>query len=147
MDACGVKTVDELAGMSNKYLVELSNQSGINLRLLTEAREEGKNTLAGSTPYPIPFDHAEGQDNPYLFCYGPEWRKFIEKNPRSGLTLVRCVTDLIKHIDQETAKAFAGTPFANNYFWHMMPCHRYVVQSARSGWRRRATGIIGSLQF
>ena len=60
----------------------------------------------------------KGQANPYLYRYGAEdWEEKIVKVSRSGLTRVCCVTELIKHIDLETKKAYKGTPFEKTYVW------------------------------
>ena len=115
-DAC-VPTIEVLVQKTGTELKELSNTTGLSVKFLTDCVAQGVDAIPGSTPYPIPFDFVEGHSNPYLNRYGSSWREEIKKVNRSGLPLVRCVTELIEHMDKHTKAAYVNTPYAENYFW------------------------------
>ena len=67
----------------------------------------------GACPYSI-VDYRNAL-NPYEARYGECWEEKIKKC--SMLSAYVCVKDLILHIDQETAQAFKGTRYENQYFF------------------------------
>ena len=117
LEEAGVTTVKKLVSMNDAEMKILSTITKLSMKLLGECKEQGKSAQQGSSPYPIPFDYVEGHANPYLNRYGDGWEEDIRKVSRSGLPLVRCVTELIEHMDRETKKAYIGTPYENDYYW------------------------------
>jgi hypothetical protein len=112
-----VPTVRVLMSKNANDLVNLSVSTGISRKILTDCVAQCAEAQQGATPYPIPFDWVEGQANPYLNRYGVSWKDEIKKVNRSGLPLVRCVTDLVEHIEKHTKAAYAGTEYKDNYYW------------------------------
>ena len=56
-------------------------------------------------------------DNPYESRYGEEWKSEIKKVKRMKKFI--CVTDLVQHICDETAKAYKGTKHEDDWlFYH-----------------------------
>ena len=74
--------------------------------------------LALSEPRPanIYKDHRL-EDNPYKSLYGDTWEAEIAEV--TGMSNVRCITDLITHMVVESRKVYAGTPYAESWmFFH-----------------------------
>ena len=118
LESVGVTTVEELASLTSELIINLSHQTRMSVKTLTEYRDQALTAETGYSPYPKPFDYVEGQENPYLHRYGvDEWEKKIKTVSRSGFTRVRCVTELVEHIDRTTAAIYKGTQFEKTYVW------------------------------
>lgn len=149
LEEAGVSTVKKLVSMNEEQIKNLSILTKLSVKLLSDCRQQGTTALPGSSPYPIPFDYVEGHVNPYLNRYGDGWKEDIKKVSRSGLPLVRCVTELIAHIDQETKRAYRGTPYHDNYFWSHdalkqmcdPACKAWMVE--KGYWKRWIIPVLG----
>ena len=117
LESIELKTVKDIANLDDHRLKEIQKMTGIGVACLKTYREEAKTASAGTSCYPKPFDWIKGNSNPYQARYGVKWRELIKKNSRSGLTRVRCVKELVEHIDSVTKKAFENTPYKDNYYW------------------------------
>jgi hypothetical protein len=112
-----VLKVKDLCGLEKEELGNIQKISRIGVKTLRSFQDDALKAKAGVSPYPKAFDWVTGNRNPYETRYGTEWRSEMKKYSRSGLGRFVCVTDLIEHIDRETAKCFEKTPYANNYYW------------------------------
>jgi hypothetical protein len=117
LEKAGIFKLKDLCGLDDDSLKKIQESSRISVKFLKTYQEEAENATDGKSSFPKNFDWVMGNSNPYETRYGSKWRTEIKKVSRSGLTRFKCVTDLVEHIDQETAKCFAGTPYAKNYYW------------------------------
>ena len=117
LQSAGIITVKDVIEMTTETMKEVSRVSGIGKKTLLDLQDQSQTALPGDSPYPIAFDWVVGNTNPYLARYGDSWRDEIKKVSRSGLTRVKCVTELIIHIDTTTKNAYKDTPYKDNYFW------------------------------
>ena len=146
----GIKTINDLAKLDLNSIKDLSKKIRMSLKVLTEYQTQALTAQDGHSPYPLPFDYVEGQANPYLYRYGAEnWEEKIVKVSRSGLTRVRCVTELIKHIDRETKKAYKGTQFEKTYVWAHDALSQMIDDECKAWmktnkyWDRWITPVLG----
>ena len=109
--------LEDLCKLDDEGLKKVQNVSRIGIKSLRTYRENALKATAGVSPFPKPFDWVTGNKNPYESRYGAKWKIEMKKYSRSGLTRFRCVTDLVEHIDRETAKCFENTAYAKNYYW------------------------------
>lgn len=73
--------------------------------------------LQGALPGACPFGIVDYRrfPNPYIARYGEqEWENEIRKS----LSKYCCVKELVKHINEESRKAFLGTCFEGNYYFY-----------------------------
>jgi hypothetical protein len=117
LQAAGIHTVLDVNRLNEETMKEVSMISGIGKKTLLDLKNQSEAALPGTSPYPIAFDWTLNTTNPYKARYGDTWRDEIKKVSRSGLTKVKCVTELIIHIDTATKNAFKNTPYKDNYFW------------------------------
>ena len=114
----GISKVQDLVSLDSEEIKKLSKKIRSSIKVLTEYKEQAMAAQEGDCPYPKEYDYVQGQENPYLHRYGAEeWMNKIKKVSRSRLTRVRCVTELVEHIDKHTKAAYKGTPFEDTYVW------------------------------
>ena len=117
LNSAGINTILDVKGLNEETMKVVSRVSGIGKKTLQDLQQQSQAAVPGDSPYPIAFDWTQGNTNPYLACYGASWREEIKKVSRSGLTRVKCVTELIIHIDTTTKNAYKDTPYKNDYYW------------------------------
>ena len=118
LESAGVKTVKDFKVLDDSSIKNLSAQSKIGIKVLHKIKKQSIKALSGTTPYPLRYDWTKDTINPYLKRYGEDkWEEKIQSVSRSGLTRVVNVTKLIEHIEKETKKAYADTPFKDTYKW------------------------------
>ena len=117
LKTAGIMKLQDLCELDDDALRKVQESSRISVKFLKTYQDQARKATDGKSPFPKNFDWVAGNANPYEKRYGSNWRNVIKKVSRSGLTRFRCVTELVEHIDRETAKCFAGTPYAKNYYW------------------------------
>jgi hypothetical protein len=113
----GVVSIGDLKQCNNQQLVNLA-ASGLSIKMLTRLQLLVEGTAVGEPPADaVPFDHKK-EINPYLSRYGPG--NWLDK--LSNSTFVNkyvSISTLVMHIYTHTKACFAGTQFAENfYFYH-----------------------------
>jgi hypothetical protein len=113
----GINSVMQMSCINDDHALSLSIMCSLNIDRIKHWCDLCQDMLPGKCKYPIPFDFVHGQTNPYIHRYGAEWETEINKVAQSGLTKVKCVTELIKHIKKETKMAFKNTKHVENDYW------------------------------
>ncbi len=96
-------------------LAEACNSKALTISKLCKFKDQAvSHALPGSCPSGI-VDYREA-DNPYYEArYGSTWEMKLKKSRR--MRKYCCVKDLVRHIDDETRKAFIGTKYEGQYFF------------------------------
>ena len=116
--SAGVEYVRDLFVMSENDIKDIAAEassrslSAVRLKKLQDLARDC--VLHGACPHQV-IDYTRST-NPYEARYGEEWLDKIKKS--QGMTKFICIKDLILHIDQESAKAFVGTRYEDNYYFY-----------------------------
>ena len=105
----------EIKHATTNKLHEISSNSRNNFTLtsLLKIQENVQQAEPGHIPLTIHIDHRQA-DNPYESRYGDKWKEAIKRAPKMKGTV--CITELIKHMVQETKCIFTDMKYDGNCF-------------------------------
>jgi ribosomal protein S13 len=141
---CDIHSVMQLSSLSDSDVLLVSTLCSLSVNRVKQWKDMCQDMLLGKCIYPKPFDFVQGQTNPYAHRYSAEWRTKINKVTQSGLTKVTCVTDLIKHIDRESKRAFINTKYKDTYsMWSHDALTQMCDKACKISWLKITTGTDG----
>lgn len=110
----GIKTVRQFSRLRSSRIATLTKKRGITRAKVKTWLEAARSAHVGAYQ-PHVIDHRRAA-NPYESLYGDDWQTHIRKDVRTAGSV--CITELIEHMDAETAAIYKGTKFEDSYFWY-----------------------------